>query len=38
MMSLVTFVFAYRRRIAEKGSTEAEQKEDKAVSGEILSN
>lgn len=37
MMTLVTFVSAYRRRIAEKGSTEPEQKEDKTVSREILS-
>lgn len=36
-MILVTFVSAYRRRIAEKGSTEQDQKEDKTVSWEILS-
>lgn len=38
MMFVVTFVSAYRRRIAEKGSTEPEQKEDKTVSWEILPN
>jgi len=32
MMILVIFFSAYRRRIAEKGSTEPEQKEDKTVS------